>query len=138
MSTTIGISMRLIKSTLGTFFTAFCLVSLSADQAKAEMVEVGTAQSGDVVYINNKSLTSNGRFVEATVQLVYATPYRGVASSSDRTRVNCSYRSMIKLSTVFYDGYGKPVSPNLNRSDGWYAVTPGSLNEGVYNYLCNR
>ncbi len=116
--------------------TLFGLSLIFTAPARSEMVHVSSAESGEFSsFIDTNSITSNGRFVEASVTTQYEIQTNGVSSSTARTRVNCSYRSANIIEHAAYDSRGKLLF-STRKPSGWRSVIPGSVGESEYNFLC--
>ena len=126
----------MIKIPKISILTIFGLSLVFTTPARSEMVHVANSSSGEFSsFIDTNSITSNGRFVEASVTRQNTIPINGVSSSTSRQRANCSYRSMNSMEYASYDSRGKLLFSEL-KPLGWIAVLPGSVAEAEYNFLC--
>jgi hypothetical protein len=126
----------MIKIPTISVLTIFGLLLVFTAPARSEMVYIGTPSSGEFsTFIDTNSITSNGRFVEASVTMKNNVPINRVSSSTGRTRVNCSYRSRNTIEYAEYDSKGKLLF-STRKPFGWQAIIPGSVGEAEYNFLC--
>ena len=119
-----------------TIFGSFMLV---VAPAKSEMIPVAATKDDEhKYYLDTDSVTFDRNFVEGSVTKKSRKPSSNeVSSATARWKVNCSYRSSMIIEAAFHDSNGNFLGSS-RKSSGWGAITPGSVGEDIYYFMCNQ
>ena len=119
----------------------FSFLTLSSPSF-AEWTKVGNNITGDVRYINYKTLkiVENFRYFYRLTDYVKPTQY-GDLSSKVYEKVNCNNLNFAMLMANYYSeplGMGNPTSGSGNtKNPKWRVTTPGSIGEKMRKRICN-
>jgi hypothetical protein len=106
--------------------------------------DIGTTAAGNHVYVDPRTVKTNGNLVSATLRVVFNEPVRArngtYASSRTVATFDCAKKSLAAKENVFYsDAKGtKPVERTAAKQPGFGPALGGSLGGVALQYLCSR
>ena len=130
--------MQFMKTPIIFLLTMFSLPILIATPVRSETIRVASSGNGDLYYIDTDSIYLDRSFVKAFVNIKYKKlSSRGVASAAIEWRSQCSYKNYTINEYNFYGLSGKLLWSDRKPSSKWKAIKPNSVDEDIYNFMCN-
>jgi len=112
---------------------------LSAGEA-ADWKSITESEDGNTsLFVDDESIQSSSGVVKAWLKLVNKKPQdiesRLISSYLDYREFNCAERRARSLKTIYYYTDGTNESSG---EDEWLYITPDTIQDGVYDYLCKK
>ena len=127
-----------MKASIVSLLMIFGLSILIATPAKSELIPVASSKDGEQEYfIDTDTFNLDRSFITASIRIKYKTPLRtGASSATVRWGAKCSDRSYMFIESAHYDLNGILLGSNRKSSE-WRVVRPGTVDEVIYNSMCN-
>lgn len=127
-----------MKTPIILLLTIFSSSILIPTPAKSEVIAIKAIKdSKDIYYLDTSSINLDRSFTAASVSTKHDDLFYGALLVQTRLGVICSNKTMMVMTRDYYDLNGKSLGSDHKHSE-WGAIKPGSMKEGIYNFLCSK